>query len=250
MVVIDQGQGPVVVLIHGLGANHEDWRRVVPLLSDTFRVLVVDLPGFGSAPPLAAPGGLVDYAEAVWGALQALGVHQVGALVGHSMGGAVAIEAALNHPQGVARLAVINSMPAFTPQTPRDHFEVVYRRFMVRTLGPRRLARLSAMRMFPDPADAALRAPVIARGRRNRVGPYLAALNALIGWEARDRLSGWKKPLLWLASEYDYFEFEPIRELRLVIPHMRVRCFPGERHGLPMARPEAVAREVRALMRL
>ena len=44
--------------------------------------------------------------------------------------------------------------------------------------------------------SVALRAPVIARGRRNRVGPYLAALNALIGWEARDRLSGWKKPLL------------------------------------------------------
>ena len=94
MVVIDQGQGPVVLLIHGLGADHEDWRRVVPLLADTFRVLVVDLPGFGSTPPLAAPRGLVDYAEAVWGALQALGVHQVDALVGHSMGGAVAIEAA------------------------------------------------------------------------------------------------------------------------------------------------------------
>jgi 3-oxoadipate enol-lactonase len=250
LVVIDQGKGPVVLLIHGLGANHEDWRHVVPLLAEDHRVLVIDLPGFGETPALVAPTGVADYADAVWRAMDDLGVNQVDAVVGHSMGGAVAIELALTRSQRVARLGVVNSMPAFTPQTPRDHFEVIYRRFMVRTLGTRRLAKLSAMRMFPDPADAALRAPVIARGRTNRVGPYLDALGALIGWDARDRLSSWRKPLLWIASEYDYFDFEPIRDLRLVMPHMRVRCFPGERHGLPMARPDGVAREIRALMQL
>lgn len=250
MVAIDRGEGPVVVLIHGLGANHEDWRHVVPLLAEDHRVLAVDLPGFGKTPPLLRPTGVADYADAVWQAMDHAGVNSLAAIVGHSMGGAVAIEAALRQPQRVARLCVLNSMPAFKPQTLGDHFEVFYRRFMVRTLGPRRLARVSALRMFPDPADDALRAPVIARGGENRVGPYLDALNALVGWDARDRLTAWRKPLLWLASEHDYFEFEPIRDLRLVMPQMRVRCFPGERHGLPMARPGAVAAQIRALLQL
>ena len=248
MVGIDLGAGPVVVLVHGLGANHEDWRLVAPALAADYRVVAIDLPGFGKAAALDHAPDIKDFADALWRQLDEMKIDEVAALVGHSMGGAVAIEAALTQPARVARLAVLNSMPAFTPKTLRDYFELMYRRFMVRTLGPLRLAQISALRMFPDPADELLRAPIIARGETNKVGPYLMALNALVGWDARDRLATWRKPLLWLASEYDYFDFAPVRELRLKMPHARVRCYPGERHALPMSRPEAVTRELKAFM--
>ncbi len=248
MVGLDLGTGPVVVLVHGLGANHEDWRLVAPALAADCRVVAIDLPGFGKAPALAHAPDIEDFAAALWGQLDALKIEEVAIMVGHSMGGAVAMEAALTQPSRVARLAVLNSQPAFTPKTLKDYFELMYRRFMVRTLGPSRLAHISARRMFPDPEDELLRAPIIARGQTNRVGPYLMALNALVGWDARDRLLSWRKPLLWLASEYDYFDFGPVRELRLRIPHARVRCYPGARHALPMSRPEAVVRELKALL--
>lgn len=82
MVAIDRGEGPVVVLIHGLGANHEDWRHVVPLLAEDHRVLAVDLPGFGKTPPLLRPTGVADYADAVWQAMDHAGVNSLAAIVG------------------------------------------------------------------------------------------------------------------------------------------------------------------------
>jgi 3-oxoadipate enol-lactonase len=249
VVAVDQGHGPVVVLVHGLGANHEDWRFIVPRLADTCRVIAVDLPGFGGTPALAPPVTVAGFAEALWGALDGHGVDAVAAWVGHSMGGAVAIEAALAQPARSQRLAVINSMPAFVPRNWRDHFEVAYRQVMARLLGPERLARVSALRMFPDDADQALRDAVIARGRLNRVAPYLDALRALTGWDARARLAAeWRKPLLWLAAELDYFEFAPLPALRQQLPQMRLRCYPGARHALPMSHPDAVSDELRALL--
>lgn len=249
VVAVDQGHGPVVVLVHGLGANHEDWRFIVSRLSDAYRVIAVDLPGFGGTLALPAPVTIAAFARALWRALDDRGVDEVAAWVGHSMGGAVAIEAVLAQPARSQRLAVINSMPAFVPRNLRDHFEVAYRQVMARLLGPERLARVSALRMFPDEADQMLRDAVIARGRMNLVAPYLDALRALTGWDARARLAAeWRKPLLWLAAELDYFEFAPLPALRQQLPQMRLRCYPGARHALPLSHPGPVSRELRALL--
>lgn len=95
------GDGPPVVLVHGLGGTIENWRGIAPELARRHRVLVPDLPGHGGSEPL--PGEIRDldpYTDAVVSMLEAEGIG--GAVwVGHSLGGVVALRAAVRRPEAV-----------------------------------------------------------------------------------------------------------------------------------------------------
>lgn len=98
----DTGDGPPIVLVHGLATTRLIWRRVVPLL-DERRVVALDVPGFGASPP-AGPGFLLeDVAAAI---LDGLPRCEPFDLVGHSMGGAIALTMASLAPERVRRLVL------------------------------------------------------------------------------------------------------------------------------------------------
>ncbi len=106
------GGDRAVVLLHGYSASVEWWDRVAAALLDE-RVIAIDLVGHGGseAPREAAQYGTDGQAEAVDRALEALGVsHAV--VVGHSMGGLVAITLAEQHPERVERVAVSDTPAA------------------------------------------------------------------------------------------------------------------------------------------
>jgi pimeloyl-ACP methyl ester carboxylesterase len=106
--VVDAGEGPAVVLLHGFGDTADSWRRVVPRLVGTNRVVVLDIPPFGrSRVPSLNGTSLVDWYETFFPALlDELGLERV-TLVGHSLGGAIAIHSTLERPDAIERLALI-----------------------------------------------------------------------------------------------------------------------------------------------
>jgi pimeloyl-ACP methyl ester carboxylesterase len=107
------GRGPAVLLIHGLGGFAESWRWNIEALAVRTRVFALDLPGFGQSAKPPAQYGLDFFATAVGGFLDAVGVGPV-SLVGHSLGGAVAVRYVLNHPARVERLALLGALvPGF-----------------------------------------------------------------------------------------------------------------------------------------
>ena len=115
-----EGRGPAVILLHGLGGFAESWRHNVPALAKVATVFAVDLPGFGLSSKPPARYRLADSARALHGFIQALGLGRV-ALVGHSLGAAVALTYALTHPPRVERLALIAAMvpgAAYRPSLP------------------------------------------------------------------------------------------------------------------------------------
>jgi pimeloyl-ACP methyl ester carboxylesterase len=127
---IEEGQGPVTVLIHGLGGFAESWRRTVPALAPFGTVIALDLPGFGQSAKPRVDYRLSFLAQAVEGMMSALGLERV-RLVGHSLGGAVAVTVALMSPRRVERLALIGaSVPGF-PIRP----SIVYRLMSLPVLG-------------------------------------------------------------------------------------------------------------------
>jgi pimeloyl-ACP methyl ester carboxylesterase len=103
------GSGPPIVFIHGLSSYLSFWEYQIPYFAKTHRVLALDLPGYGASGRPDAPYTPPWYADVVSDWMSAVGVERA-AVVGHSMGGQVAVHLALSHPERVERLAL--SAPA------------------------------------------------------------------------------------------------------------------------------------------
>jgi haloacetate dehalogenase len=109
------GTGPPLVLLHGHPRTHATWYRVAPLLADRFTVVCPDLRGYGGSgtPPTTddhRPYSKRAMAGDVVAVLRALG-HERFALVGHDRGCSVAYRTALDHPDAVTALGVLDGVP-------------------------------------------------------------------------------------------------------------------------------------------
>lgn len=106
------GHGPVVVLVHGLGSNANQWLPVARDLARDHRVVLVELPGHGQA-PIATPFALEQATLALDRAIEEQSPDPV-VLVGHSVGGMVAVTEALRAPHRVRSLVLVET--ALKPQ--------------------------------------------------------------------------------------------------------------------------------------
>ena len=132
-----EGRGPAVVLLHGLGGFAASWRHNIAALATRATVYAVDLPGSGRSAKPRAPYGLAYFARALHAFFDGLGLSQA-SLIGHSLGGAVAVTYALTHPTRVERLALVGSVvPGFT-------WHVTWRHRLVSTYGLGELMTLCA----------------------------------------------------------------------------------------------------------
>jgi len=193
-----QGSGPPLVLIHGIGHHWQAWRPVISRLDDAFEVIAVDSPGFGRSPSLPADvrptvWAYADAFEAMFGE-QGLGHPHV---AGNSMGGAIALE--------LARRGAVTSATALSPAG-------------FWTAGELRYAQLSLTALAGMPH--ALR-PAVLAAARTRAG-RAALLAQLVarpsGVDAEEALStlqdAWAAPAFAAALRaFDDYEFTAGNEL-------------------------------------
>ncbi len=105
--IMEAGTGPPILALHGLGATKGSFLPTVVALADRFRVIAVDQPGFGdSDKPIGAAYDARFFAAAAASLLDALDLERVH-LVGNSLGGRVALELALRHPDRVERVGLL-----------------------------------------------------------------------------------------------------------------------------------------------
>jgi len=104
----DFGKGPVVVLLHGFLENSTMWSSIIPTLSKTNRVIAIDLLGHGKTGCLGYVHSMELMAKAVEAVLKSLRLRRV-LMIGHSMGGYVALAFAEKHPQKLKGLCLLNS---------------------------------------------------------------------------------------------------------------------------------------------
>jgi pimeloyl-ACP methyl ester carboxylesterase len=102
------GKGPVVLLIHGIAGCAEQWDQVMPLLAERYTVLAPDLLGHGQSAKPRGDYSLGAYAASVRDLLLALG-HRRATVVGHSLGGGVAMQFAYEYPPFAERLVLVSS---------------------------------------------------------------------------------------------------------------------------------------------
>ena len=102
----DEGKGTNLGFIHGLASYLPAWKKNTAVLKDSYRCIALDLPGYGKSDKGNYEVSMEFYADVVAEFCSQLKLSQV-VLVGHSMGGQVAISAALKYPELVARLVLI-----------------------------------------------------------------------------------------------------------------------------------------------
>lgn len=237
---VTRGEGPVVLLLHGIGGGHESWAPQLDVLSVTYCAAAWDMPGYGESPPLAAMtfAGLADSLvelldERGWGEIH---------LVGHSMGGMVAQQFAATHQDRLKSLTLSATSPAFG--NPSGDFQ--------KTFVSERLAPLDAggsMRdlaqglvdgfMGADAAPGALEAAIRCMERVPEA-TYRAAIECLVTFEQRANLPHIRVPTLVLAGGADRNAPAPMMEKTASkIPGARYICFDGAGHLANMERPDA-----------
>src|ERR671910_2554457 len=102
------GEGPLLVLIHGITSSSASWEPVLPLLSEHFTIIAPDLLGHGQSDKPAGDYSLGSHACLVRDLMLALG-HEHGTIVGHSLGGGIAMQVAYQFPELVGRLVLVSS---------------------------------------------------------------------------------------------------------------------------------------------
>lgn len=114
---LEAGTGPPLVMLHGLGGTKVSFLPTVTALAQKHRTIALDLPGFGDSDKPIGPYDAPFMAEWVCGALDALDLDRTH-LLGHSMGGRVALEVAFDHPRLIDRLVLMTPSLAWLRQRP------------------------------------------------------------------------------------------------------------------------------------
>jgi pimeloyl-ACP methyl ester carboxylesterase len=105
---VQAGSGPVLLLVHGMAGSAENWRAVIDPLARAHTVIAPDLPGHGTSEPGGGDYSLGALAAGLRDLLVALG-HERATLVGHSLGGGIAMQFSYQFPEMVERLVLVSS---------------------------------------------------------------------------------------------------------------------------------------------
>lgn len=138
---IDQGQGPVVLLLHGWAAPIATYQCIIDRLSRKYRVLAPQMPGSGKTPEPKAPMTLEDYVRFVADFCRALGVEEC-VLMGHSNGGRI-ILSMLSQPLPPVRCrkVVLIDSAGVLPQRPASYYVKVYSYKLARKLAQAKVTK-------------------------------------------------------------------------------------------------------------
>lgn len=232
----EAGEGPPLVLLHGIGASRRDWEFNVPTFAQDYRVITPDLRGFGLSEK-SGNYGVATFANDVWQLLQQLGIERFD-LIGHSMGGAVALQMAVDQPRRISRLVAADTLPSFQANTFGKRILFAYRYLMMGVFGPQRLAGAVAAKLFPRPEQQALRERATAGGLANDRTVYLETLNQLLGWNVLQQLHELVMPVLVLAAEHDYFPVADAEAFVEALPQGQLKVFAGMHHAVPLEAPD------------
>ena len=243
---VDTGNGAPLLLLHGLGGSHDDWRLQITEFAAKYRVIVPDLRGFGAS-ERREPFTIQRHARDVMALLSALTIESTH-VVGLSMGGAVAIELALRAPRVVTSLVLVNTAPGFTLTNWQRRRMAWLRVLLALVLGVGGVALVSGKAVFPARGQGRLRRRFIRRASRTSRWVYLATLRSLTRWNAESRLDAILAPTVVIGAQYDYTTSAEKRRWCARIPGALFVEITGSRHQTQLDSPDQLNRVIQAFL--
>jgi len=217
------GAGPPLILLHGLAGSARWWTHNIPALARSFRVIAIDLPGFG-----ASPRGhrfiLGEAADQLAATMDRLGIERA-SVIGHSMGGLIAGGLAADHPERVDRLVLVDAA-----------FLSLGRTAVRPVTGPAVTLRWTDPSLLPVFVQDSLRS-----------GPVRLAdaTIQLLAADWRTKLPRIQAPTLVIWGEHDRICPLAIgRQIVATVPGSRLVVVEGAAHNPMWERPDVFDREV------
>ena len=243
----DEGAGEVLLLVHGMGGSSNTWSGVIPLLAKKYRVIAPDLLGHGESDKPRGDYSVGAFAVLLRDLLDALDVPRV-TVIGHSLGGGVAMQFAHQHRQYCERIVLISS-GGFGDDVGRvlrllslPGSELV---LPVIASRPAVLAG-NALRALMGSSDRFKARPSLSN-RDNRQA-FLRTLRSVVDFRgqavsALNRLGfHGVLPALIISGDQDrVIPVEHARAAHRMLPNSRLHIMPGVQHHPPTERPEKVA---------
>lgn len=247
--VEDVGEGPPIVLVHGFGESTYTWRHVIPRLTNSYRVIALDLHGFGytERPPGVRPYTRDGQLELLLGVLDRLGLESAH-WVGHSYGGGLVTALAATRPEAVRSLVLVNSTRPEYTRARRSAFARLkplvagYVRFWALRPGPLRRALERSV------ADDRLITGEVLDGYRDRLlveGAAHGFYGLTVPWRGeRDDVDvdSIRAPALVIWGEEDaLIDLDTGRQVAAALPEYRFVTLEGVGHNPPEEAPGEVA---------
>jgi 3-oxoadipate enol-lactonase len=232
------GDGTPLVLFHSLLSDRASFDAIAPELARSHRVIVPELPGFGSSQSVS--GGLAAVADRMAEAVSDAAGSQQPIVLGNGYGGFVALQMAIRHPDLAKKLILADCGAAFSEEG-RQAFRNMAAASKAKGLAA--ITDVAMRRLFAQEFQAAN--PDIMRDRREaflKTDPEVlqAACAQLVELDLRPELSKVKMPVLVLVGEHDEATPPPMsHELAALLPDARLKILTGCAHVPQLQAPQA-----------
>jgi len=242
---LDQGEGEVILLLHGLGSTKADWDLQIERLTTNFRVIAPDFRGHGnsSKPLLKEEYGVKLCAEDMKLLLEEINVTRC-SVIGFSMGGAVAFEMAVRYPSLFKKMVIVNTAPDFNNLGAFGDQMIQERTQLLRTKGMEAMAKKVSEGMFPDEGQKQLQQAFFDRASKNQLEPYFNSFTSLMNWGLRDKIEQIAIPSLVIASEFDYTPIDSKENYVAKMQNSKLHVIKASRHGVTMDQPDEFNRVI------
>ena len=245
--------GPRVAFLHGLFGQGKNWTAIAKALSDDFRVTLVDLPNHGRS-GWTDRFSYPEMADAVAALLAGQAAGEQVSVVGHSMGGKVAMALALLHPDLVQRLCVVDVAPVSYPTVSGFAPYVEGMRALDLDNLPSRASADAALQ--PWVKNATVQSFLLQNLRRDGAG-WRWQMNLKLLGDHLDELGRWPElavppytgPTLWLAgADSDYVTDDYAPAMRALFPKARLSRVKRAGHWLHSEQPEVFLAALRRFL--
>ncbi|ARK11612.1 alpha/beta fold hydrolase [Fibrella sp. ES10-3-2-2] len=246
--------GPVLIFLHYYGGSIRSWDAVLDQLATEFHCIAIDLPGFGDSTPLSDHQTVDEVADVVAEAIQAQVDQKPFLLVGHSMGGKIALAIAAGtlarpRPAGLEGLLLLApSPPVAEPIADKDRQEMLDQPSL-KPAKQRKAAEKTADNITELPISAAVRQQIIDDNLRSSPEGWIAWPAVGSREDISNRMARVNVPVTILAGDQDR-ALSPSVQPKLVQPYLPqawLHVIRGAGHLLPQEAPDNVVKAIRSL---
>ena len=221
------GSGEPIILLHGWGGSSVSLINLAKYLAKDFKVVVIDLPGFGKSPEPKKIYGIKDYGDEIINLMDRLRLERFN-LFGHSFGGQIAAKISLDYPDRIDNL-ILCAAAIIRKRSWKSYAQIMLAKLIKNTFIK---SAFNVLMGNSDYQKASLKMRKV--------------MNKILTEDLADQISGIEKPTLILWGSKD--KITPLWQAQIInkqIANSQIKIFPLSRHNLPLVHARLVANQIK-----